>query len=109
MSKCVIKHMHLLNVLARAKPSERKELLKKSNFGLIKSIVECIENVLNGNVKLDRTHMKKLKRYKSQLRRIYSSGKKWSSKKKVIIQTGGGFLPTLLIPVITAIASRLLQ
>lgn len=107
MSKCVIKHMHLLNALARAKPSERRELLKKSNFGLIKSIVECIENVLNGNVKLDKSHIKKLKRHKTQLRKIHSSGKKWSSKKKVIIQSGGGFLPALLLPVITAIASRL--
>lgn len=107
MSKCVIKHIHLLNTLARAKASERKELLKKSNFGLVKSIVECIENVLNGNVKLSKVHIKKLKRYKSQLRKISSSGKKWSSKKKVIIQTGGSFLPALLLPVITAIASKL--
>lgn len=106
MSKCVINHMHLLNSLARATPSERKDLLKKSNFGLIKSIVECIENVMNGNVKLSKAHMKKLKRYKNQLRKINSSGKKWSSKKKVIIQTGGGFLPALLLPVITAIASK---
>lgn len=107
MSKCVIKHMHLLNGLARAKPSERRELLKKSNFGLIKSIVECIENVLNGNVKLGKGHIQKLKKYKTQLHKVHKSGKKWSLKKKVIIQTGGGFLPALLIPVITALASRL--
>lgn len=108
MSKCVIKHMHLLNALARAKASERKELLKKSNFGLIKSIAECIENVMNGNVKLGKKHINKLKKYKTQLRKIHASGKKWSSKKKVIVQSGGAFLPALLLPVITALASRLL-
>lgn len=107
MSKCVIKHIHLLDALAKAKPSERKILLKNSNFGVVKSIVECIENVLNGNVKLDKNRLKKLKKYKNQLRKIYASGKKWTSKKKVIIQTGGGFLPALLLPVISAIASRL--
>lgn len=106
MSKCVIKHIHLLEALAKAKPLERKALLEKSNFGLIKSIVECIENVLDGNVKLDKSRMKKLKKYKNQLRKIYASGRKWTSKKKVIIQTGGGFLSALLVPVISALASR---
>lgn len=42
MSKCVIKHIHLLEALAKAKPRERKIMLEKSNYGLIKSIVECI-------------------------------------------------------------------
>lgn len=106
MSKCVIKHIHLLDTLARAKPSERKTILKQSNFGLIKSIVECIENVLDGNVKLDKNRVKKLKKYKSQLRKIYTSGRKWTSKKKIIIQTGGAFLPALLVPIISALATR---
>lgn len=108
MSKCVIKHIHTLDALARAKPSERRDLLKRANFELIKSIVECVENVLNGNVKLDKNHLKRLKRYKSQLRKIKTSSKKWSSKKKVIIQTGGSFLPSLLLPVIGAIAGNFL-
>lgn len=107
MSKCVIKHIHLLDALAKARPAERKAMLRNSNFGLIKSIVECVENVLSGNVKLDKKRMVKLKKYKNQLRKIYTSGKKWTSKKKVIVQSGGGFLPALLIPVISAIASRL--
>lgn len=81
-------------------------MLKSSNFGLIKSIVECIENVLDGNVKLDKNRIKKLKKYKNQLRKIYTSGKKWTSKKKVIVQTGGAFLPALLVPIISALATR---
>lgn len=107
MSKCVINHIHLLDALARATPSERRTILQKSNFGVIKSIVECVENVLNGNVKLDKCSLKKLNRYKSQLRKICASGKKWTLKKKVIIQTGGAFLPHLLLPVISGLVSRL--
>lgn len=105
----MVRHIHLLDTLARAKPSERKFLLERSNFGVIKSIVECIENVLDGNVKLDKKSVKKLKRYKNQLRRIYTSGRKWTSKKKVIVQSGGAFLPALLLPIIGAVASRLLS
>lgn len=108
MSKCVIKNLHLLNTLARAKPAVRKEMLKQCGFRVIKSIVECLENVLRGNVKMDTKHFKKLKRHKKHLERIYRSGRKWSSKKKVIIQSGGGFLPALLLPVISAIATQLL-
>lgn len=108
MSKCVLKHIHTLEALARAKPSVRKTLLKASNFGVIKSIVECVENVLNGNVKLDKKCVKKLKKYKKQLQKIYTSGRKWTSKKKVIVQCGGAFLPALLLPIITAIAGQFL-
>lgn len=106
MSKCVMKQIHLLDSLVKARPAVRKELLKKADFELIKAIVECIENVLNGNVELGERQLKKLKKYKNQLRKIYTTGKKWTSKKKVIVQTGGAFLPALLIPIITAIASR---
>lgn len=104
----MVEHIHLLNALARAKPAVRKEMLKQSGFGVIKSITECIENVLRGNVKLGKKHLKNLKKHKKQLERVYKSGRKWSSKKKVIIQSGGGFLPALLLPVISALASRLL-
>lgn len=109
MSKCVIKHIHLLEALAKAKPVERKAMLEKSNFGLIKSIVECIENLLDGNVRFDKVQLKKLKKYKNQLRKIYTSGKKWTSKKNVIVQTGGGFLPALLVPIISALAARFIS
>lgn len=108
MSKCVLKHIHLLDALARAKPLERKALLERSNYGVIKSIAECIENVLNGNVELDKNRVKKLKRYKNQLRKIHKSGGKWTSKKKVIVQSGGAFLPALLLPIIGALATRLI-
>lgn len=48
MSKCVIKNLALLDKLAKAKPAERKKILGSASLQLIRSIVECIENVLKG-------------------------------------------------------------
>lgn len=101
-----MKHLHILDTLARVKAPKRKTLLQGADFELIKSITECVENVLNGNVKLDNKQLKKLKRYKSHLRKVRSASKKWTSKKKVIIQSGGAFLAPLLLPIIGAIAAK---
>lgn len=108
MSGCVIRQLPLLDSLAKASPAKRKKILKAANFDLIKSIIECIENVLKGNVKLKKKFLTKLKKYKTVLHRILNSGKKWTHKKKVIIQSGGAFLPTLLAPVVGLLVDRLL-
>lgn len=109
MSKCVLKQLPKLNELAHAKPKVRKQILEKANLVLIKSIVECIDNVLKGNIFLKKQCKDKLKKYKSILRKIFSAEKKLSAKKKIIVQSGGGFLPALLAPVITVLADRYLR
>lgn len=109
MSECVFKHLSKLNTIAHAKPKIRKQILEKANLALIKSIVECIENVLKGNISLNKQCKEKLKKYKSILRKIFNAEKKLSTKKKIIVQNGGGFLPALLAPVITVLADRYLR
>lgn len=109
MSECVISQLHKLNELVCAKPGEREKLLKKANTKLIKSIVECIENVLKGNIHLKKENTKKLQKHKSVLRKIYNSDNKLRDKKQLIIQNGGGFLPVLLAPVIAALAERFIR
>lgn len=109
MSECVVKNLPLLDKLAKAKPAERKKILESATLQLIKSIVECIENVLKGIIKLRTECLKKLKRHKNVLRRIYSSGKKLKQKKDLLIQSGGSFLPLLLTPIISILADKLLN
>jgi hypothetical protein len=46
--------LHFLHVLKDAKPQARRALLKHANDDLIKAIVECATNTLNGNHKLKR-------------------------------------------------------
>lgn len=109
MSQCVIKNLPILGKLSKAKPKERKMLLKAASSQLVKSILECIKNVLKGNVSLNRKCIIRLKKHKAVLRSINTRGTKISQKKKAIIQSGGAFLPALLAPVIGVIADRLIR
>lgn len=109
MSKCVIKNLPGLRILASAPPKLRRMILENGNLQLIKAIVECIENVLKGNIPIEESSLKKLKKHKSALGAVSKSPNKLSKKKNVIIQKGGAFLPALLVPVITVLAEKLLQ
>lgn len=109
MSQCVIKNLPVLKTLALAPPKLRRMILETGNLQLIKAIVECIENVLKGNIPIEETSLKKLKKHKKTLRAVSNTPNKLSQKKKVIIQKGGAFLPALLLPVITVLAEKLLR
>lgn len=109
MSQRIISHLPKLESLIKLSPRKRRDLLEKANLQFIKSIVECVENVMNGNIQLKRECKEKLKKYKAILRKIFNSGKKLKVKREIIVQNGGAFLPALLAPVITILAERLLK
>lgn len=109
MSRCVVKNLSVLKVLASAPPKLRHMILETGNLQLIKAIVECVENVLKGNIPVDQSGLKKLRKHKSASRAVSRAPNKLSHKKKVILQKGGAFLPALLIPVITVLAEKMLQ
>lgn len=109
MSQHVISHLPKLKSLIQLTPRKRRDLLEKANLKFIKSIVECVENVMRGNIQLKRECKDKLKKYKAILRKIFNSGNKLKVKKEIIVQNGGAFLPALLAPVITILAERLMR
>lgn len=109
MSQHVISNLPKLKHLIQLAPRKRRELLEKANLQFIKSIVECIENVMRGNIQLKRECKEKLKKYKTILRKIFNSANKLKVKKEIIVQNGGAFLPALLAPVITILAERLMR
>jgi len=55
--------LHFLHVLKDAKPQSRRALLASAHDELIKAIVECAINTLNGNHKLTIGEKSKLKKY----------------------------------------------
>lgn len=109
MSQCVISNLPFLDKLSKLPPKERKKMIESANSKLIQSIVECIENVLNGNVVLKEDSVSKPKKHKNILCKIKNAGRKLSEKKKVIVQSGGAFLPALLSPIIGLLISRLVN
>lgn len=103
MSSLIKKQAPLLHLLISAKPCLRKDILKGASSELILSIVECAFNVLNGRINLNKKQIKKLSKYKSTIRNLVQNRKKVKKRRSIINQTGGSFLPALLIPVLSSL------
>lgn len=108
MSSLIIKQLPLLELLTKVNSESRRKILKNCNSNLIKAIVECVRNVLKKNVQLEAKRVKKLEVYKKTLRNIANSKKNIKGQKKLIVQTGGSFLPLLLTPIVSYLFDQIL-
>jgi hypothetical protein len=93
-----------LELLKNAKPKLRKAIISNCDPNLLKCISECALNVLHGNVNLSGCSIRKLRKHKSQLRKVADKRVSHAKKKKLIGQRGGFLLP-LLSAVLPALAS----
>ena len=94
------KYKHFFAVLAVAKPDLRRALLLKADDALLRAIIEVILNTVKCNIPVPSAGVKKLKRYRSELRSIaqgYNKKTKPSliSQRKRLLQKGGGYIPTI--------------
>lgn len=108
MSSLIIQQLPLLELLAKVNPESRLKILKNCNQNLIKAIVECVRNVIKKNVQIKATRIEKLKKYKKTLRQIANSKNKIDNNKKIIVQSGGHFLPILLTPIVSYLFDQIL-
>ena len=99
--------LHFLHVLKDAKPQARRALLASADDELIKAIVECALNTLNGNHKLTKEEKSKLKKYKSRLRALINPKISFKSKRKLLVQKGGFIVP-LLASVLSGVIGSLI-
>ena len=83
---------------------EREEHFLQCNKEVIKAIVDIINNVLKGKIKIQNRH--KLAKYKQHLRYLVNRRISLANKRQCIIQKGG-FLPFLapLIPLLIKAAA----
>jgi hypothetical protein len=61
---------HALHVLRKARQKLRKAIFSHCDKELVKSIYECVLNVLNGNVGLTGCAKRKLQKHKAVLRKV---------------------------------------
>lgn len=101
------KNTILLQALLHATPEQRRAILRHANKDLIRCISECCLNILRGSVPLKKSQKSSLSIYKSVLRKLTEKNSSLPTKKKMIVQKGGAFLPLLLGPIIGALASHL--
>lgn len=86
-------------------PKYRKQLLKHADPELVRCICQSASKVLDGTIPITSKDKSKLKKYKRILRLLGNSKKSVSAHKKVIVQSGGGFLLGLIPAVVGALAS----
>jgi hypothetical protein len=100
--------LHFLHVLKETKPQARSALFASATDELIKSLVECAINTLNGNHKLTKDEKGKLSKYKNRLRTLVNPKISFKSKRKFLIQKGGFIVP-LLTSILSGVIGTLLS
>ena len=102
--KRVQENIDYLKVLCKCKHKMRKGIIENADKELIYTILECILNILNGNIKLSSEQFKSLKPYKHLFRKLLVKNQNLQNKKNLIIQKGG-FLEFLIPAAISGIAT----
>ena len=84
-----------------------KALIKSGDKKLIAAICECVQNVMNGNVKINDIAKKKLAGHKRALRTLQAKSS-LANKKKLLVQKGGSFLP-IIIPTVLSLLTDIFE
>lgn len=98
----VKKHLPILKLLQSAKPKLRKSIISNCDLDFVNTLIECVFNTVKGNIPLTESEKKRLKKFKTVLRKVLKTKGGLCKKRKVIVQNGGTFLPLLLQPIVLA-------
>lgn len=102
----LIRNFENLKVLRSAGPVERKHILLTARGDLIHCLIDCIHNVLNGNIELTHSQREQLKKSRGILRELVRKKVPLYKKRQIFVQKGG-FLSALLGPIIGIASSAL--
>ena len=97
----------MLSILAKAKPHLCKAIIEAADRELITCLCECAQNILNRNVPLSKAHLKRLQRYRSDMRKLARKQTAKHTKKKILQK--GGFLSALLAPIAVEVLTKVLK
>jgi len=109
MSKLLKKYFHHLHVLKDCDSCHKRiDFIKNSSNDLIKCLCEACDNLLKGNIPINKKQKQQLYRHRNTIRFLASKkNKSITKKKRKLVQQGGALLPILLPPLL-AIAAELL-
>lgn len=103
------KTLDVLRALRHLNKTERIKILRSGHKQLIRCICDCVLNILKGNVAVTDKQKQKLKRHQKILRKLGTEQGNWSDKKKIIVQSGGGFILPLLAPLIGTLFAKIFE
>ena len=107
MAQRLRKNHDFLKLLAKCTPAQRKAILKVADEALVRTICECILNVLKETVPVSKPAKRKLLAHKKSLIALAEKSTPLRKKKKILVQQGGKFLGLLLPPVLRVLSSIL--
>ena len=107
MAQRLRKNHDFLKLLVKCTPVQRKAILKAADDALVRTICECVFNVLKGTVPVSKPTKKKLLVHKKPLIALAEKSTLLEKKKKLLVQHGGNFLSVLLPPVLRVLSSIL--
>ena len=99
------KHKDLLRMFTKLNALQRKGVLNGANKSLVDCVCEMCLNLLNGNIAVNSKTKSKLGQYKDVLRTLSNKKVPYVKRKRLLVQTGNGFLPFLIPPVLSLISS----
>lgn len=103
------KHKEFLYLLAKAKNGKkRKGLIDIADSNEVRAVLECIHNLLIGNVSVTDSQLKTFRRYRNTLRQLALKCNPLA-KKRALLKQKGGFLGALLPVALSAIGGLLPQ
>ena len=107
MAQRLRKNHDFLKLLAKCTPTQRKAVLKESDDALVKTICECILNVLKETVPVSKSAKRKPLAHKKSLIALAEKSTPLNKKKKILVQQGGNFL-SVLLPLVLRVLSSIL-
>lgn len=102
----ITRSMPFIKILITSQKKDKIELLKRFPSYVIDDISEILVNIVKGNVKSTKNHVKKLRPYKTQLTRLMRLKDK-RKRRNFIYKQKGGFLAGVL-PVATSLLLSLI-
>ena len=105
MTKCMQKNLNWLKALQCCSNLEKKQIIEAARSESVNAICDCIQNILLGNIEISPKEKRVLNVKKEVLRKLANRKTKSAERKKLLIQHGGGFLNSVLGPVLGALGS----
>ena len=97
-----------LKELKKSSAQKRKKLLLNAKPDLINTLCDCCLNAKKGTLKISEAQKKKLLPHASIIRELAKKGKSVKKRRQILLQRGG-FLSSLLIPVLSFVAALALK
>ena len=108
MSKLIRKNHGYLHVLVHGLPQQKQALLDTASAEQIHAICEVCYNLLKEVIPSSEEQRSRLCNFKAELLDLASPSVPFKKKKKIISQTGGGFIEDVISPLLGGFSLNLL-